>query len=108
MATVEEELEKATLSQIENLMLMEDGSEEKRRATEQLKNLVESQVSIKSQKDDKKHKILETVIKAVSVGGSIALAGVATLMTFKFEETGAINGFASRKTIQDVMSRPKY
>lgn len=108
MATVEDALEKETLTQIENLMIMEDGSEEKRRATEQVKNLVESQVTLKSQKDEKNHRILDSVIKGVSVGGTLILGCVATLMTFKFEETGSINGFASRKTIQDVMNRPKF
>ncbi len=107
MATVEEALEKETLSQIEKLSEMEDGSEAKRRATEQIKNLVDSSATIKSQKTEKKHKIIDMTIKAISVGGGIAVAVITTMMTFKFEETGSITGFASRKVLQDDMN-PKF
>lgn len=107
MATVEEALEKETLAQIEKLSELEDGSEAKRRATEQIKNLVDSQVSIDSQKAEKKHKIIETSAKVLSVVGGLAVAVVTTMMTFQFEETGSITGFASRKVLQDDMN-PKF
>ena len=107
MATVEEALEKETLTQIEKLSELPDGSEEKRRATEQIKNLVDSQVSINSQKAEKKHKIIETGTKVLSVVGGLAVAVVTTMMTFRFEETGSITGFASRKVLQDDMNQ-KY
>ena len=107
MATVEKALEKETLAQIEKLSELADGSEAKRRATEQIKNLVDSQVSIDSQKAEKKHKIIETSAKVLSVVGGLAVAVVTTMMTFKFEETGSITGFASRKVLQDDMN-PKF
>jgi hypothetical protein len=107
MTAVEEALEKETLAQIEKLSTMDDGSEEKRRATEQVKNMVDSQVSVSNQKIEKRHKLGETVLKAVSVVGGLVLAGVTTAMTFRFEETGSITGFASRKSLQDNMN-PKF
>lgn len=107
MTTVEEALEMETLTQIEKLSELPDGSEEKRRATEQIKNLVDSQVSINSQKAEKKHKIIDTGTKVLSVVGGLAVAVVTTMMTFRFEETGSITGFASRKVLQDDMN-PRF
>ncbi len=99
MSKIDEALEKETLSQIENMAFLDDGTEEKRRATEQVKNLVEAQNTLESTKIDKRNKIAEIGSKLLLGLGSLALGVVTSMMCFQFEETGSVTGFASRNII---------
>lgn len=107
-------LDRQIKTDIENLCLMEAGSEQKEKEVENLAKLYKLRIDEDKNERESKDAHKSTIVDAVKIGAEIglalinvAVAGYWMRKTFIFEETGSITSTTGRSALNKVFKLTK-